>query len=413
MKSVFAILILACLCFLPASAFDWKPKPNQELRADMIHYIESAEKESKDAKLNAELNAFVRRLEKEQADSYTWMKETHELVRTLSRQYPAEPRFAKQREIILRIFDYPLHFDDRNPQTPAEGVEEFQSVTIRYFTQACAALLRQVKETTPKPGSVAIWNVYNMGYIIKGPKHTMAIDIANRPAYYKTETVDGRKVVKSVREAWPEADLAQLAELLDVIFVTHMHGDHHHARLLQKMAEAGKAVVLPTKTRLFGAELPKNVFILDQAVAEPRDIAGIKVLSFPGNQGKNTPCNVYLLDVDGIRLVHTGDNYDRAEEARIKNYEAPNLIIGATWNSIQHLIRCAAEAKGASKANQVVLPSHNNELGHRPQQRESYWELYTHSARMGNPDFTYPSYLDLGWCEGFFYPEMKGIPVPK
>lgn len=395
--------------FLEVCGFDWQPKPNQELRNQLIEYIEGAKKNNRDKKLDADLNQFLVQLKKEKGNSVVWLKSTHDLVAKLLQKYPPEPRYASQREIILRILDYPLHFDDLSKSTPAADKEAYISATLQAFSKAKDAMMQEIKTTKVKPGSVAIWNPYNMGFIMKTSKRTVGIDvITSRPMYYYN---------RKIQSVWEDQDKKDLAKLLDVLFVTHLHGDHYDGALANEMQRAGKSVVLPASIRLsFGPASQKkdskkqqNQIILDQAVTSPRTIAGVQVLSFPGNQGENTPCNVYLLDFDGIRVVHAGDNYDHALEARIKEYEAANIIIGAAWNSIQEFTRHAINAKNATKRKQVLLPSHNNEMMHTVNHRESFWELYTGGGRIGNPHFPFPTIIVLAWGEGFFYPEMKAI----
>ncbi|MBP5233360.1 MAG: hypothetical protein J6333_08130 [Planctomycetes bacterium] len=72
------------------------------------------------------------------------------------------------------------------------------------------------------------------------------------------------------------------------------------------------------------------------------------------------------------------------------------------------MVHCCRSAPGAAEANQIVVPYHENELGHRVQQRESYWELFTKGDRLpgvkGIP--VYP----IGCGERLDYPE-KAAPA--
>ena len=64
----------------------------------------------------------------------------------------------------------------------------------------------------------AVWNVYNMGYVVKTREALFSIDLVHRRA--------------------PE-----LAPFLDFELVTHNHADHFHPELYQAMDGAGKTVI--------------------------------------------------------------------------------------------------------------------------------------------------------------------------
>ena len=132
---------------------------------------------------------------------------------------------------------------------------------------------------------------------------------------------------------------------------------------------------------------------------EPVDVGGVKVRNFLGNQGKDTPCNVYLLDIDGVLVADNGDNYDRGKERMLAKCPPADVIIASTWNKIQEMVKSCEAAPGFDRTKAVLLPSHENELGHRVQQRESYWEMYTRKDRLGDRKFPWPRVHPLGYGE--------------
>jgi ribosomal protein L17 len=79
----------------------------------------------------------------------------------------------------------------------------------------------------------AVWNVYNMGYIIKTQETLFSIDLVHRRA-------------------------EELAEILDFSLVTHNHGDHFHAGLYNLMNKAGKTVISNFLDN-YGAHFKKNI----------------------------------------------------------------------------------------------------------------------------------------------------------
>ena len=51
----------------------------------------------------------------------------------------------------------------------------------------------------------------------------------------------------------------------------------------------------------------------------------------------------------------------------------------------------------------IFLPGHENEFGHRVQQRESYREAYDREDRFNNPDFDYIPWMLLDLGEEFIF----------
>jgi L-ascorbate metabolism protein UlaG (beta-lactamase superfamily) len=78
--------------------------------------------------------------------------------------------------------------------------------------------LESIKNDKVENGTVAIYMLYNMGYVIKTPSSCFGIDIYHR---------------------WAK----KLAPYLDFLCVTHNHADHYSADLIQAMFDANKPVL--------------------------------------------------------------------------------------------------------------------------------------------------------------------------
>ena len=89
---------------------------------------------------------------------------------------------------------------------------------FRYLDQSLDRILEQLPKEKPAPGTVVIWYLYNMGFIIKTPTVCFGVDINHR-----------------------NAEL--LEPYLDFIVGTHNHNDHYTIPLMQKMNAAGKLVI--------------------------------------------------------------------------------------------------------------------------------------------------------------------------
>lgn len=205
----------------------------------------------------------------------------------------------------------------------------------------------------------------------------------------------------------------QVAKEQTAALVAHPHGDHTSEPFLREMMRLKKPLVLPgdllCRAQVGGKPQVNWVpfttretchkLTLDHS--EPIDIGGISIWNFLGNQGKGVPCNVYLLEIDGVRIVDNGDNYARDKEKMLENAPPADVIIASTWNQVNHILGCVQKAEGFNPQTAAFLPAHENELGHRVNHRESYHEMYTDPNRLGNRVFPLERTFPLGWGECF------------
>ena len=333
---------------------------------------------------------------------YDWMHRSHALVRELLSQYPPSPENIEIRKDIFQILDFPIHVNNYASAISKEELEAFNQSVNEYIGAAKSKLFDELENTKSESG-IIVWKLYNMGFIIRSPKRTIAIDITGNPQTFVI--TDGtppmnRKYVSTLTDA----DFDRLVLQIDALFVTHLHGDHFSQRLSQKVLAAGKTLVLPTEAMQFdpGSKESKPLFetsqkliILDKSNEQPVEIAGVSVRNFMGNQGEKTPCNIYHLDIDGVVVIDNGDNYDREQEAKLARCPPANLIIASCWNDMPSFVGNAQKSTDFDQANAILIPAHENELGHSVGHRESYRELYTRVDRLGHKSFPYPPAIPL------------------
>ena len=89
--------------------------------------------------------------------------------------------------------------------------------SLYFYRKAMDKVLSELESTQVERGSVALWNLYNMGYIIKTPSHVFAIDLVHK-----------------------HMDL--LAPCLDFVLITHRHRDHGSLSEFEAFAAAGVPV---------------------------------------------------------------------------------------------------------------------------------------------------------------------------
>lgn len=390
MKKLIAATLLLCLGFLKAFAFDWKPQSNEELFNSMIEYARTAQKELADVpKASKLLSSFIVKQETAYGtDPYAWIGATYKLTYALQKLYPAcingDDVATRVRMHAYRLLDFPIHVDQKGPGATEEENRAWTVGRNRNWEQGCKRVLATLAKTTPAEGELQVLKVYNMGYVFRTSKHCFAIDLCWRGS---------------------KADAMKLCRYIDVLFITHPHGDHYTDVMLEAVLESGKTLVL---SKDYGPEAADgNKIVMWEDRLKPVDMDGLKVCTFKGNQNKKEPekmpNNVYHIQFDGWTILHHGDNSDHKRDGQLKKLAAPDVVIAATWNKPKHLMDAVRTCPDASEHSTVFISSHENEYGHRVQQRESYWETFTRSDRYGDPEYDYFPWMTMEAGESFTF----------
>ncbi|MGN1360012.1 MAG: MBL fold metallo-hydrolase [Kiritimatiellia bacterium] len=288
----------------------------------------------------------------------------------------------KRRREVLRVLDFPLHVDNF-AWLDSPRIQAFNAPVLNWFRRRFDGVISGLEEAVPD-GGLRLFKLYNMGFIVCTPGKTVGIDIAGRPAFPTLpRSKDG--AFKGVAYALDVARSEKLAQRLDVLLVTHPHRDHYNVPLIREMQRLGKPVILPCRLASRGEALTsESTVLLTNSVPVPREIGGLRLAVFRGHQG-SVPCNVYWIDLGSHRLIHTGDNYDLAADRRLAELPRADLLLTACWNHLAETTRAALNAPGERPL--VLVPGHDNEMGHNVSHRESWQELFYRTDRLGNPDF--------------------------
>ena len=373
------------LIAISSNAYDWPVKTNEELYNDMIEYASSFANEVKDAKMSRVLKRFIRvEQRKFPKDPYAWILDTYKVsnkLKSLSEPiYDDGSDAAIVRRRILGLVDFPIHEHDRiDPQSKTPPGNEdpghiqrdaFENGRDWYRYDALRKAVEWLNKPVPKEGELAVFRVYNMGYIFRTANRCFAIDL-------------GREI--------PDKYCKALASKLDVLFLTHPHGDHFWAPMLEAMIDADKTVFLPKD--VISDCVSKRKTILWEDMTIPLDVCGIKIQLFAGNQNASNPAsvpnNVYHLTVDGWTINHSGDNDDRMRQSRLGELTCPDIAIFASWNNVKHSMNAIKKCPDFDKSKVTCLPSHENEFWHRVKQRESWWEDFTRNDRYADKEYDY------------------------
>ena len=210
------------------------------------------------------------------------------------------------------------------------GTEKEQALEgwglMQFYNMALEKLLQEIPATKVKKGQVVMWQLYNMGYVVKTDKQCFGIDLYHKHA-------------------------EKLAPMIDFMLITHNHGDHYSKALVEELERDGKAVY--SNFRDNGHKVKTGD---DFTVGN----ISIKVTTVDHNATLKNFVNTYEVncyDAKGKDYVifFTGDahNYEQLNPTGKVNLFVPHLAVGLNM------------AKAVEKiAPTEVLMSHILELGH-------------------------------------------------
>lgn len=228
-----------------------------------------------------------------------------------------------------------------------------QDGTLYFYRKAMDKVLKEVKKTKPKHGEVVLWNLYNMGYIIKTPSQTFAIDLVHK-------------------------HIDEFAGLLDFVMITHKHSDHGSKRELEAFATAG----IDVYAGYMPNSLPEDIkwrFIED---GESFQVGKVRVTGRRGDHSKKE---------DGLKMITTfevdcGD--DASNTVILHAGDCRNYEQLTSSNPVDFFIFHTAVGLKIQKAIDKLQPgyavfSHAWELGHRVEKwRWTFDDLLVRSRKI-------------------------------
>ncbi len=171
--------------------------------------------------------------------------------------------------------DYRCYYRDGNPR----GLE-----ALIACEQAFEKVLRESRETEVTSDVLVVWNVYNMGYVVKTRHALFSVDLKHRRA-------------------------SELVPLLDFALITHKHDDHYDSDFCKAMEKAGKPLV--------SSFAENTAFTKIKAMAESNghpDEFNIKDVAIRAFRVDHAPAawgidftTAYEMLIGDFRLLHTGD----------------------------------------------------------------------------------------------------------
>ena len=205
-----------------------------------------------------------------------------------------------------------------------QGIEQWG--LMQFYNMALDKLLEEIPATKVKRGEVVMWQLYNMGYVVKTQTHCFGIDLFHKHA-------------------------EKLAPMIEFMLITHNHGDHYSKSLVDKLESEGKAVYSNFRDNGHKVQTGDEITVGN---------ISIKVTTVDHNTKLKNFVNTYEVNCYDKRgkdyvILFTGDahNYEQLNPSGRVDLFVPHLAVGLNM------------AEAVKKINpSEVLMSHILELGH-------------------------------------------------
>jgi glyoxylase-like metal-dependent hydrolase (beta-lactamase superfamily II) len=293
-------------------------------------------------------------------------------ISELETHRPSDANWVKRRD-LLEAIDVPI-----NARHTAAWKRDVGSLFQRQMNKA----LTEISESRVT-GGVRIWRMYNMGFVVKSAEATIGFDI--HPGWVFDNPMD-------------QDQLKQLADQLDVAFVSHWHHDHCSREFLRQMLAAGKKIVLlDSLARELSGE---NVFRIPGVEDRPLRIAGVEVYGHTGWQYPTARNNVYVVRIGGLLVMHQGDNTKTSLYRRIAAEHEIDVLLGNCWAKLSKVVE-------GVKPKLLVI-GHENEIKHPLFLRSGYKRTFKELDKMklGPPWTNGPQVRVMFWGEHTDWPNI-------
>lgn len=372
MKSkLFAVLALVCALTVSLSAYTWQVASAESERAgakaDLQLFLKTFPQE-KNGLSNA-ARELLKTLEQPDAVPGQWIPAVFSFVRGALRKVPPCAENETVRLFLLHLLDRPVHIDTyRNDRALSQiWNQTVLASSLAMFEQAVS----EIEKTRVPAGKLAVWKLYNMGFVVRSEHHTAAFDI------YCPGNIPRGSGKSQFDQLY-----ARLAQQTDIAFVSHLHGDHCNGAWLNAMKAAGKPVVIPDTLWSMKKNAPAQTGDPIVIYGDPDravELGGVTIRSLGGHQAplKNS---LYQVTLDGIAVLHCGDNTDLTVFRDMPKLGRVDLLLASCWSFNPMMAKAIRQFNAGGTQpkyhTQLCVTGHENELGHSPGNRESFRETY-------------------------------------
>ena len=303
--------------------------------------------------------------------------ETLKLVEDAIKNNPPSLEMGLTRKMALLMIDNVLH-EEKAATRPA--VQEFLVNRIK-------SAIAEIKTTKVTKGAM-IWKLYNHSYVVKTKSVTIGFDIQRG-----FRTSEGPVLDKELMQ--------QVIDQVDVLFISHYHGDHTDEWIAETLLAQNKPVVSPpdlwADKSFYGKILhPDRKANEVQKINLPVRGINLNLVVNPGHQGETILNNVYLITTpEGLTFAQTGDQSNEKDFEwidKVGDTFKVDVVMANSW-AVYPDMRLYRGFRP-----KLIIPGHENKIGHTIDHREAYW---LNPVRLGDGK-TFPR-VQLVWGEKYHY----------
>lgn len=337
-------------------------------------------------------------------------------VRDVLKRFPPTPEPGAERKMAFSLLDAVAH-EPYAPNRPE---------LIAFHHERIEQAVADIESATVTEGA-RIWQLYNLGYVVRTASVTLAFDLFRGPSRTVGQLPSG-EMGRIPTPGFPidDAPAARLAKQCDVLFISHWHYDHADPFIAQTMMDQGKPVVATTETfskeKQYGAfdydlqPIHERLTFMERKVGEVQALpirggtVSLKVIVNPGHQGGHLCNNVVVTTPEGLTFVHNGDQYNDPTNPEQRDFEwiddmgkqtDIDVVMSNCW--MNDPLRYV---QGTDP--QLTILGHMIEMGHPTWDRMPYW---------GDGQFIESTYdalmasrrpvLIMAWGESYHYVRGK------
>lgn len=282
---------------------------------------------------------------------------------TLNSQPPIEGQ-SLVRKLALYNMDAILH---ETKYDKSEALHNFVDTRVK---TALADMKR------PLESGMKVYKLYNHGFVVRTKTVTVAFDL------YRGNGLVSDSLMQAV------------VDHVDILFVSHLHGDHGDKQVADMFTKTGKPVWVPTNLWEDDAAIHhiRSENVIDEEIQIRGEKLGIRI--FPGHQG-DLMNNIYLVTTpEGFSVAQTGDQYQKKDMEWVSQIKSQvdklDVLLVNCWTfSLPEFV--------TGFDPRLVITGHENELGHTIDHREPYWLSFLKLEQISKP------YVLMTWGEHYMY----------